>query len=77
MSILPFDGRDGSIWIDGALVPWRDAKLHVLSHGLHYGGAVFESGPMAAGSSNRARMRSGFGARPNCSTSRSPTRSTS
>ncbi len=42
MSILPFDQRDGSIWMDGVMVPWRDAKLHVLSHGLHYGGAVFE-----------------------------------
>ena len=40
--MLPFDDRDGSIWIDGALVPWRDAKLHVLSHGLHYASAVFE-----------------------------------
>ena len=42
MSILPFDQRDGFIWIDGALVPWREAQLHVLSHGLHYGSAVFE-----------------------------------
>lgn len=42
MSILPFDKRDGFIWMDGALVPWRDAQLHVLSHGLHYGSAVFE-----------------------------------
>jgi branched-chain amino acid aminotransferase len=42
MSILPFDQRDGYIWFDGQLVPWADAKLHVLSHGLHYGSAVFE-----------------------------------
>ncbi len=42
MSILPFDQRDGFIWMDGALVPWKDAQLHVLSHGLHYGSAVFE-----------------------------------
>ncbi|MEM7025590.1 MAG: branched-chain amino acid aminotransferase, partial [Pseudomonadota bacterium] len=34
--------RDGQIWIDGALVPWREAKIHVLSHGLHYASAVFE-----------------------------------
>lgn len=40
--MLPFDDRDGSIWLDGALVPWRDAKLHVLTHGLHYASAVFE-----------------------------------
>ncbi|MEP9351777.1 branched-chain amino acid aminotransferase [Xanthobacter sp. KR7-225] len=39
---VPFDQRDGFIWYDGALVPWRDAKLHVLSHGLHYASCVFE-----------------------------------
>ena len=42
MTLVPFDDRDGWIWWDGALVPWRDAKLHVLSHGLHYASAVFE-----------------------------------
>ena len=49
MSILPFDQRDGSIWLDGALVPWKDAQLHVLSHGLHYGSAVFEGERAYAG----------------------------
>ncbi len=34
--------RDGLIWFDGKLVDWRDAKLHVLTHSLHYGMAVFE-----------------------------------
>ncbi|MBX9932733.1 MAG: branched-chain amino acid aminotransferase [Methylobacterium sp.] len=42
MSMIPFDEREGTIWFDGALVPWRDAKIHVLSHGLHYGSSVFE-----------------------------------
>ncbi len=42
MSTPPFDQRDGFIWYNGALVPWREAKLHVLSHGLHYASAVFE-----------------------------------
>lgn len=42
MTILPFDDRDGHIWVNGEMVPWRDAKLHILSHGLHYGGSVFE-----------------------------------
>jgi len=42
MALVPFDGRDGLIWMDGVLVPWRDAKLHVLSHGLHYASGVFE-----------------------------------
>jgi branched-chain amino acid aminotransferase len=34
--------RDGWIWMDGQFVPWRDAKIHVLTHSLHYGMAVFE-----------------------------------
>lgn len=42
MDLIPFDQREGSIWMDGALVPWRDAKVHVLTHGLHYGSCVFE-----------------------------------
>ncbi|GLS43106.1 branched-chain amino acid aminotransferase [Methylobacterium brachythecii] len=42
MSVIPFDQREGTIWVDGAMVPWRDAKIHVLSHGLHYGSSVFE-----------------------------------
>jgi branched-chain amino acid aminotransferase len=42
MSILPFDDRDGVIWFDGKLVPWRDAQIHVLTHALHYASCVFE-----------------------------------
>lgn len=42
MALVPFDDRDGQIWFDGVMVPWRDAKLHVLSHGLHYASGVFE-----------------------------------
>jgi branched-chain amino acid aminotransferase len=34
--------RDGLIWLDGAMVPWREAKVHVLTHTLHYGMGVFE-----------------------------------
>ena len=37
-----FDDRDGFIWHDGKLVPWRDAKIHVLTHALHYASCVFE-----------------------------------
>lgn len=40
--LVPFHDRDGFIWFDGELIPWRDAKVHVLTHGLHYGSAVFE-----------------------------------
>jgi branched-chain amino acid aminotransferase len=39
---LPFDQRDGFIWMNGKMLPWKDAKLHVLSHGLHYASCVFE-----------------------------------
>ncbi len=40
--IIPFDQREGSLWYDGKLIPWTDAKTHVLTHGLHYGSSVFE-----------------------------------
>ncbi len=39
---VPFDQRDGEIWFDGAFMPWTEAKVHVLTHALHYGSAVFE-----------------------------------
>ncbi|MCZ8099418.1 MAG: branched-chain amino acid aminotransferase [Alsobacter sp.] len=42
MSVIPFDQREGYIWFDGQIVPWTDAKVHVLTHGLHYGSCVFE-----------------------------------
>jgi branched-chain amino acid aminotransferase len=42
MSLIPYDDRDGLIWLDGKLIPFRDAKLHVLTHGLHYASCVFE-----------------------------------
>ncbi len=41
-SLVPYHDRDGFIWYDGNLVPWREATLHVLTHGLHYASAVFE-----------------------------------
>ena len=55
MELVPFDDRDGWIWMDGALVPWRDAKLHVLTHGLHYASAVFEGERAYAGNIFRLR----------------------
>ena len=42
MAMIPFHDRDGVIWYDGKLVPWREAQVHVLTHGLHYASAVFE-----------------------------------
>jgi branched-chain amino acid aminotransferase len=47
--VLPFDQRDGSLWFDGHLVPWKDARIHVLTHGLHYGSCVFEGERMYNG----------------------------
>jgi branched-chain amino acid aminotransferase len=42
MQSPPFDDRDGFIWYNGKMVDWRDAKVHVLNHGLHYASCVFE-----------------------------------
>ena len=39
---VPFDDRDGWIWLDGKLVPWREANVHILTHALHYASSVFE-----------------------------------
>jgi len=42
MAMEPFDDRKGFIWFNGEMVAWRDAKVHVLTHGLHYASSVFE-----------------------------------
>ena len=42
MATPNFDDRDGWIWLDGRMVEWRDAKIHILTHALHYASAVFE-----------------------------------
>jgi branched-chain amino acid aminotransferase len=42
MTAPSFDDRDGLIWLNGELVDWRDAKIHILSHALHYASSVFE-----------------------------------
>ena len=62
MALIPFDDRDGSIWLDGEIVPWRDAKTHTLSHGLHYASLVFEgervySGVVFEGVRHTKRLR--------------------
>jgi branched-chain amino acid aminotransferase len=49
MTIVPFDDRDGWIWLDGQFVPWREAKVHVLTHALHYASSVFEGERMYGG----------------------------
>jgi branched-chain amino acid aminotransferase len=40
--LRPYDDRDGWIWFDGELVPWREANVHILTHALHYASSVFE-----------------------------------
>lgn len=42
MLVIPFDQRDGFIWMNGDFLPWQEARTHVLSHGLHYASSVFE-----------------------------------
>ena len=39
---VSYDDRDGYIWLDERMVPWRDAKVHILTHAMHYGSSVFE-----------------------------------
>ena len=62
MALIPFDDREGSIWFDGEMVAWRDAKTHSLSHGLHYASLVFEgervySGCVFKSAEHTARLR--------------------
>lgn len=58
MSVLPFDQRDGFIWINGTMLPWRETKIHVLSHGLHYASSVFEGERMYNGKIFKSREHS-------------------
>lgn len=58
MSVLPFDKRDGVIFLNGKMVPWADANLHVLSHGLHYASAVFEGERAYGGAIYKSREHS-------------------
>jgi branched-chain amino acid aminotransferase len=48
--MMDFHDQDGVIWFDGALIPWREAKIHVLTHGLHYASCVFEGERVYSGS---------------------------
>ena len=62
MALIPFDDRDGTIWLNGKIIPWRDAKTHTLSHGLHYASLVFEgervySGTIFKGREHTQRLR--------------------
>jgi len=58
MATIPFDDRDGALWMDGQMIDWRDAKVHVLSHGLHYASAVFEGERVYSGHIFESRAHS-------------------
>ena len=53
-----YDDRDGNIWYDGKMVDWRDAKVHLLTHALHYGSCVFEGVRMYSGQIFKLREHS-------------------
>ncbi len=53
-----YDDRDGFIWMDGALVPWRDAKVHILTHAMHYASSVFEGERCYSGKIFKSREHS-------------------
>ncbi len=53
-----YDDRDGKIWMDGTLVEWRDAKVHILTHALHYASSVFEGERCYGGTIFRGREHS-------------------
>ena len=55
MAAQSYDRLEGVIWYDGKLVPWEQANLHVLTHGLHYASAVFEGERAYGGGSSSAR----------------------
>jgi len=57
-ALIPFDDRDGFIWFDGKLTPWRDAKVHALTHALHYASAVFEGERAYSGMMFKSREHS-------------------
>ena len=40
--MIPFDKRQGHIWVDGEFKNWNESTVHILNHGLHYGSCVFE-----------------------------------
>ncbi len=53
-----YDDRDGEIWLDGKLVPWRDANVHLLTHAMHYASSVFEGERAYNGNILKSRLHS-------------------
>src|SRR5213083_2110969 len=58
MAEKPYDRLDGVIWYDGKLVPWGEATVHVLTHGLHYASSVFEGERAYGGQIFKSRQHS-------------------
>ncbi|MEL7452615.1 MAG: branched-chain amino acid aminotransferase, partial [Pseudomonadota bacterium] len=58
MAFIPYDDRDGFIWMDGEFVPWRESKVHVLTHGMHYASTVFEGERAYSGEIYRSQQHS-------------------
>jgi len=58
MAEAPYHDRDGTIWLNGQFVPWREAQVHVLTHGLHYASTVFEGERAYDGAIFRSREHS-------------------
>jgi branched-chain amino acid aminotransferase len=56
--LIPFDQREGFIWFNGDLVPWKEARVHVLTHGLHYASSVFEGERAYGGHIFKSRQHS-------------------
>ena len=52
---IPFEDRDGSLWMDGKIVPWKEGRIHVLTHGLHFASCVFEGERMYGGAIYKLR----------------------
>ena len=53
-----YDDRDGQIWMDGKLIPWRDANVHLLTHAMHYASSVFEGERAYNGNIFKSRLHS-------------------
>ena len=70
---LSMADRDGWIWYDGKLVPWRSATTHVLTHSLHYGLAVFEGVRAYKTVERHADLPAAASTRSGCSTRRTST----
>ena len=53
-----YDDRDGLIWMDGKMIPWRDANVHILTHAMHYASSVFEGERAYNGKIFKSRLHS-------------------